>query len=60
MFGGMTRRNASDIARDTIRRQVAVMRFRELRAKTRPFAKKRGLLSDEDVLALYREPVSIR
>jgi predicted transcriptional regulator len=39
----------SDLVRDSIRRYVAVERFRSLRKKTLPFAEAQGLLTDEDV-----------
>lgn len=44
-----TGRTKSEIARDALRRQVAVSRFRELRLKILPFAEAQGLLTDEDV-----------
>jgi predicted transcriptional regulator len=44
-----TGRTKSEIAREALERQVAVARFRELRAKTLPFAEAQGLLTDEDV-----------
>ncbi|HYN11939.1 MAG TPA: ribbon-helix-helix protein, CopG family [Burkholderiales bacterium] len=44
-----TGRTKSDIAREALERQVAVTRFRELRAKALPFAEAQGLLTDEDV-----------
>jgi predicted transcriptional regulator len=44
-----TGRTKSEIAREALERQVAVARFRELRAKTLPFAEAQGLISDEDV-----------
>lgn len=44
-----TGRTKSEIARKALERQVAVVRFRELRAKTLPFAEAQGLLTDEDV-----------
>jgi len=44
-----TGRTKSEIARDALRRQVAVARFRELRSKVLPFAEAQGLLTDEDV-----------
>ena len=44
-----TGRSKSEIARDALRRQVAVTRFRELRKNTLPFAEAQGLLTDEDV-----------
>jgi hypothetical protein len=39
----------SEIARQALERQMAVTRFRELRASTVPFAETQGLLTDEDV-----------
>lgn len=44
-----TGRTKSEIAREALRRQVAVARFRELRRKTLPFAEAQGLVTDEDV-----------
>jgi predicted transcriptional regulator len=44
-----TGRTKSEIARQALERQVAATRFRELRAKTLPFAEAQGLLTDEDV-----------
>ena len=42
-------RPASDIVRDSLRRYLAVQRFRALRRKTLPFAEAQGILTDEDV-----------
>ena len=39
----------SDIVRDSIRRFVAVEKFRTLRKKTLPFAEAQGFLTDEDI-----------
>jgi predicted transcriptional regulator len=47
-----TGRTKSAIAREALRRQVAVVRLRELRRKTLPFAEAQGLLTDEDVFRL--------
>jgi len=44
-----TGRTKSEIAREALRRQVAVARFRELRRKTLPFAEAQGLITDDDV-----------
>ena len=44
-----TGRTKSEIAREALRRQVAIDRFRELRRKTLPFAEAQGLVTDEDV-----------
>jgi predicted transcriptional regulator len=42
-------RTRSEIAREALRRQVAVARFRELRRQTLPLAEAQGLVVDEDV-----------
>jgi predicted transcriptional regulator len=39
----------SDIVRESIRRYVAVEKFRSLRKKALPFAAAQGYLTDEDV-----------
>jgi len=39
----------SDLVRESIRRFVAVEKFRALRKRTLPFAEAQGLLTDEDV-----------
>ena len=39
----------SDLVRESIRRYVAIERFRSLRKRTLPFAEAQGLLTDEDV-----------
>ena len=39
----------SDLVRESIRRFVAVERFRQLRRKALPFAEVQGILTDEDV-----------
>ena len=39
----------SDIVRESIRRYVAVEKFRSLRKKTLPFAEAQGYLTDEDI-----------
>jgi predicted transcriptional regulator len=44
-----TGRSKSEIAREALKRQIAVTRFRELRRKTLPFAEAQGLVTDEDV-----------
>lgn len=43
------RRPKSEIAREALRRQVAIQRFRQLRKQALPFAEAAGYLSDEDV-----------
>ena len=39
----------SDIVRESIRRYIAVEKFRSLRKKVLPFAEAQGFLTDEDV-----------
>ena len=39
----------SDLVRESIRRYVAIERFRALRKRSLPFAEAQGLLTDEDV-----------
>jgi len=39
----------SDIVRESLRRYVAVERFRAIRRKILPFAEAQGLLTDDDV-----------
>jgi predicted transcriptional regulator len=39
----------SDIVRESLRRYVAVEKFRAVRRKVLPFAEAQGLLTDEDV-----------
>lgn len=43
------RRSRSDVARDALRRQLALMRFEELRAGLMPYAERAGYLTDKDV-----------
>ena len=47
-----TGRSKSEIARDALKRQVALARFREIRTKVLPFAEAQGLLTDEDIFKL--------
>lgn len=42
-------RPVSDIVRDSLRRYLAVERFRSVRKRVLPFAEAQGLLTDEDV-----------
>jgi predicted transcriptional regulator len=39
----------SDIVRESLRRYIAVEKFRSVRKKILPFAEAQGLLTDEDV-----------
>lgn len=42
-------KNRSQIARETLRRQLRISRFEPLRLRIMPFAEARGHLTDEDV-----------
>jgi len=44
-----TGRSKSELAREALRRQLAVQRFRELRRQAVPYAEAAGYLTDEDV-----------
>ena len=39
----------SDVVRDSVRRYVAIEKFRNLRKKVLPFAEAQGFVTDEDV-----------
>ena len=43
------RRTRSDVVRDALRRQLALLRFEQLRRQAMPCAEARGYLTDEDV-----------
>lgn len=42
----------SDLVRDSLRKYIAVRRFRKLRNTVLPFAEAQGILTDEDVFDL--------
>lgn len=42
----------SDIVRESLKRTLALYRFRQLRGITLPFAEAQGILSDEDVFRM--------
>jgi predicted transcriptional regulator len=44
-----THRTKSDLVREMLRRQIAIRRFQDLRAKAVPYAEAAGYLTDEDV-----------
>lgn len=46
-----TGRNRSEVVREALRRQLALMSFDKLREQVMPFAEARGFLTDEDVFA---------
>jgi predicted transcriptional regulator len=39
----------SDLVRDSLRRYVALERFRQVRKRTMPFAEAQGFLTDDDI-----------
>ncbi len=44
-----THRTKSDLAREMLRRQIAIRRFQALRDQAVPYAEAAGYLADEDV-----------
>ena len=42
-------RSRGDLVRDSLRRQLSLLRFEKLRSRVLPFAEAAGLLTDEDV-----------
>ena len=44
-----TGRSRSELARDALRRQLAIAQFSDLRRRIMPFAEAAGYLTDEDV-----------
>ena len=42
-------KSRSEVARDALRRQLALMRFEQVRQRVMPFAEAAGYLTDEDV-----------
>jgi predicted transcriptional regulator len=45
----LTGRTRSELVRDALRRQLALVQFEEIRRRVVPFAEARGYLTDEDV-----------
>lgn len=45
-------RPVSDIVRESLKRYLAIYRFRRLRNMVLPFAEAQGILSDEDIFSL--------
>jgi predicted transcriptional regulator len=43
-------RTRSDVVRDALHRQLAMLQFEHLRRQVMPFAEARGYLTDEDVI----------
>jgi predicted transcriptional regulator len=50
----MEHKPVSDLVRESVRRFVAVERFRKLRRKTLPFAEAQGFLTDEDIFSKFK------
>ncbi len=48
-FCRRSKRKRSEVVRDALRRQLALLMFDQLRQKVMPFAEARGYLTDEDV-----------
>lgn len=44
-----TSRSRSELIRDALQRQLALIRFEDLRWRTAPFAEARGWLTDDDI-----------
>jgi predicted transcriptional regulator len=42
-------KSRSDVIREALRRQLALMQFEQLRERTMPFAEAQGYLTDEDI-----------
>ena len=42
----------SDLVRESLKRYIAIRKFRRIRNKILPFAESQGLLTDEDVFKL--------
>lgn len=42
-------KSRSEVARDSLRRQLRIRHFESIRRKMMPFAEARGLLTDDDV-----------
>ena len=45
-------RSRSDLVRDALRRQLALVRFEQVRRQLLPLAEAKGILTDEDVFAI--------
>jgi len=45
-------RPVSDLVRDSLKKYIAIYRFRKLRDTVLPFAESQGILTDEDVFKL--------
>ncbi len=45
-------RPVSDLVRDSLKKYIAIYRFRKLRETVLPFAESQGILTDEDVFKI--------
>ena len=45
-------RSRSDLVRDAVRRQIALLRFEQIRRELLPLAEAQGILTDEDVFKI--------
>jgi predicted transcriptional regulator len=45
-------RTRSEVVRDALRRQLALLQFEQLRREVLPFAEARGYLTDEDIFRI--------
>ena len=45
-------RSRSDLVRDAVRRQIALLRFEQIRRDLLPLAEAQGILTDEDVFKI--------
>jgi predicted transcriptional regulator len=43
------KKSVSDLVRESLKKFIAVQRFRKIRKMVMPFAEKRGIFTDEDV-----------
>lgn len=51
-FSQQLGRSRSDLVRDAVRRQLALLRFEQARQSLLPLAEAQGILTDEDVFAI--------
>lgn len=49
MISRQQNKPVSDLVRESVRRYVAIEKFRALRKKTLPFAEAQGYMTDEDI-----------
>jgi len=49
MISQQQNKPVSDVVRESVRRYVAIEKFRAMRKKTLPFAEAQGYVTDEDV-----------